>query len=211
LLVLVAVGVAVYVHNARHDAIVEAETNVALQPDPRFKGGERQAPPPGAIRGTLLALGGGLFMGLSRPVLDLGRIGEDGVAPYGAALLVAGGLFLAAFFFGPFFCAFPVRGRSLRIRDYIKGAKSNHFLGLAGGMVAGIGILCSFLVWGSTAAARTPVAAFAAENLAAVLAGILGLILWKEFAPADARTRMLFSVALLLFAVGVGVASLGQS
>ena len=211
-LVLLAIVVAAVSNRARHQDIRDSETNVALQPDPRWKQGERLPPPAGSLRGTLVAIASGLLLGASQPVLDASRLGEDGIAPYGLGLFLAVGLLISAFLFSPFLCVFPLRGRTLRIRDYFKGGVSNHMLGLVGGMISAVGILAGLLVWGAPATAKAGASTiFGAQNATAVLAGAMGLLLWKEFEPATSRTRLLFLAALALFAAGVAVTAFGQS
>ena len=139
-------------------------------------------------------------------------MGDDGVAPYGAALMFGAGLFSAALFFSPLFWNFPVIGRSLRIRDYFRGGARNHILGLFGGILAAIGFAAFLLAWAApTGAQPTPLLTFALSHAHVLLASLCGLLLWNEFGAAEGRTTLLFSSAMVLMAVGIAMAAFAQT
>ena len=205
-----AVVIAAYTHAARADAIRHTNEHAAIRPDPRDPRTRSSLPVP-VGRGIILGVLSGIFMGIFRVLLDLGRLGDDGVAPYGAAAIFGGGLLFAMFFFSPLFWNFPVLGRSLSLRDYFKGSMRNHFLGFLGGVLASIGFLATLLALAApTGAKPAALLAFVMGRGDVVLAGICGLLLWNEFAPAESRTTLLFGSAIVLMAVGIGMAAFAQ-
>ncbi len=208
---LAAVVIAAYAHAARADAARHAAEHAAIRPDPRDPRLRSAAPvPPG--RGILLGVLSGIFMGLFGSILDQGRLGDDGVAPYGAALMFGAGLLAAALFFSPLFWNFPVLGRSLNLSDYFKGGVRNHVLGLLGGIVAAIGFAAFLLAWAAPTGARpTPLLTFALSNSHVLLASLCGLLLWNEFAAAEGRTSMLFGSSVVLMALSIGMAAFAQT
>lgn len=210
--ILLAVILAAYAHSARYDLIQEEAANVALQPDPRFgPGGRRKAPPVGAARGNVLAIFSGLFMGLFGQFVDNARFGDDGVSPYGLGLLTAAGLIFSLLFVAPISWNFPAQGRSLGFRDYVSGRLTNHAAGWLGGMVAGAGIVAGFISAGSAGGARTTQSlSYGVPQAAAVVAALCGLLLWREFRPANGRVLGIFLLALAFFCTGVLLSAVAQ-
>jgi glucose uptake protein len=208
---LAAVVIAAYAHAARADAARQAAEHAAIRPDPRDPRTRVHAPIP-AGRGVLLGILSGIFMTLFSAVLDLGRLGDDGVAPYGAALMFGAGLLSAALFFSPLFWNFPVLGRSLSLSDYFRGGARNHLLGLFGGVLAAIGFAAFLLAWSApTAAQPVPLLTFVLSHGHVLLASLCGLVFWNEFRAAEGRTALLFASSIVLMAVGIGMAAFAQT
>ena len=102
-------------------------------------------------------------------------------------------------------------GRSLRVRDYLKGSLRNHVLGLVGGIVAGIALVASFVAYAATGAAQlsSPLS-YALGRGEVIVAAIMGLLAWNEFGEAEGKTSMLFATSVVAFAIGIGLAAFGQ-
>ena len=92
---------------------------------------------PGAALPVTLAVVGGMALGLFHPLLDLGRTGDNAVAPYGLTLLFAVSILVSTVLLAPFFFNFPVAGAPIRFGDYFSGTPKQHALGLLGGILAG--------------------------------------------------------------------------
>jgi len=210
-LLLAALVLAAYSYSNYLDARAAAAKKSALQVDPRSKTAKRAARAPGAARAVVLGIVGGLALGLFAPLLDAGRQGDGGVAPYGLALLFAAGIFVSTIVFGPFFVNFPVSGGPIAVRDYFKGSGKQHLLGLLGGILAGGGFLASMLALAAPAFLRTaPVPSYALNQGAPVLAGLWGLFVWREFKDATERTRLLFFFMLILLAGGIALLAIAR-
>ncbi len=185
---------------------------------------KKDAPPPGPgvrrkasprPRGTALAVAlgvaGGVALGLFRPLLDLGREGESGVAPYGLALLFAAGIVLSTAILGPFFFNFPVAGAPIGLLDYFKGTGKQHALGILGGVIAGTAFLSGMLALGAPPAMRTGgLPGYALSQGAPVLAVAWGLFVWREFKSGGERNTLLFGIMWILLALGVGLLAVAR-
>lgn len=210
-LVLLALAVASYAYGSYLDALVESVKKAALQLDPRSKQAKRAPRPRSAAQGIVLSVVSGIALGLFRPLVDLARENESGLAPYGLALLFAGGVMGTTVVLSPFFFNFPVAGAPLRFRDYFEGSGRQHLLGQFGGVLAGAALLAGFLAATVPAAARiAPAASFALNQGGMVLAALWGLLAWREFKGSGDRIRTLFGGMLLLLAAGIAMISLGQ-
>ncbi len=211
-LVLVALVVAAYAHSSHLDALLEATKKAALQVDPRSKQARRTPRGPSAAQAVVLGVVSGVAFGFVRPLLDMAREGDSGVAPYGLGLLFAGGMFVVLLVLGPFFFNFPVSGGPIRLRDYFSGSGRQHLLGVLGGLLAGAAILISFLTAAAPATARVaPGISYALSQSGTVLAALWGLLVWREFRGASDRIRTLFAGVLILFAAGVAMLAVAQS
>jgi len=198
--------VAIVVDALAYSSYLQAQ-QAALKPvDPRSKVRVRR---PNAARGIVLSVVGGILMGMFYPLVELGKEGETGVAPYGIALLFGAGVVLSTFLYVPFFANFPVEGEPIPLSNYLKGTKRQHLLGLLGGAIWMIGAICNF------AAASTPVTvqvgpaiSYALGQGATLVSALWGLLVWREFKGADDRVRMLLVGMIVLFVVGLAMISI---
>ncbi|SRR5581483_3295762 len=209
-LFLAAVAVIAVAHVWRRQDY-QAASEAALRPDPRLK--PKRARARGPALAIVLAIAGGVALGLFPPVLGQGTSGENGLAPYSAALLLAAGIFFSAPLFVLFFATFPVAGAAATVRGYLDGSKMQHLLGIAGGVVWTGGMLGSLMV----AAAPAPQFSGAARYLlghawnqaALLVAAAWGLLVWREFRGTSTRVHMLVAATVVLFVAGLGVIAFG--
>ena len=141
--------------------------------------------------------------GLFHPLLDLGRAGDNGVAPYGLTLLFAASILASTVLLAPFFFNFPVAGAPIGFRDYFSGTGRQHILGLLGGILAGVAFLTGML---ALTAPRTGAGlSYGLSEAGPVLAVICGLLFWREFKGAGERPRLLLFFTLILLAAGIAL------
>src|SRR5258707_1128270 len=113
-LVLVAIIVDAFAYSAYTDAKRMAAEKAALRPDPRVK---KSVPTgPGAGRGIVLSVVGGILMGMFYPLVEMSREGDGGVSPYGIGILFGAGVVFSSLFYIPFFLNFPVNGAPVETR-----------------------------------------------------------------------------------------------
>jgi len=210
-LVLAALVVAIYTFGSHLDVLAEAVKVAGLQLDPRSKQAKLAPRPANAVQATVLGVVSGIALGLFHPLVDLAQEGDNGLAPYGLALLFAMGILSTTVVLSPFFFNFPVSGGPIRFRDYFRGSGSQHLFGLLGGMLAGVALLASFISTGVPSAVRVvPTTAYALHQAGAILAALWGFVAWREFKGSSDRVRMLFGGVLILYAAGITVLAVGQ-
>jgi glucose uptake protein len=162
-------------------------------------------------KGVALAAIGGPIVGLCFPLVDRSRAPETGMGPYAAAFMFAAGVMLSTFLYDLLLMNLPVRGEPVEVLQYFRQPNKSHLLALLGGMVWTAGTVSLFVALSATSASATrgteslpllgPATAVQVLLGAALLAGLWGLLVWKEFADAPGRTRALVAMALgLLFA-----------
>ena len=206
-LLLAAVVLAAFAYGQLLQARAEAVKQAALQADPRAKLGKRPARPPGAALPVTLAAAAGLAFGLYHPLLDLGRIGDNPVAPYGLTLLFAVSILASTVSFAPFFFNFPVAGAPIAFREYFSGSSKQHSLGLLGGILAGSAFLTGMLALSVPRAGAG--LSYGLSEAGPVIAVICGLLIWREFRSSE-RPRLLMLGTLILLAVGIALLAVSR-
>jgi glucose uptake protein len=201
------VVLAIVVDAFAYGSFIQAKQEEAADADPRMK--RKAAHTPGAGLGVILSVLSGILMGMFYPLVEIGKAGDNGVAPYGIALLFGTGVLLSSLLYIPFFMTFPVSGAPVELRQYVLGTRRQHLLGLAGGVVWMIGAITNF------AAASTPVTvqvgpavSYALGQGATLVSALWGLLVWKEFTGANDRVKMLLVTMLVLFVSGLGLISI---
>src|SRR6185369_12303040 len=115
----------------------------ALRPDPRVKSARPRRP--GAALAIVLAIVSGIALSIFPRVLSEATSGENGLAPYSAVLLLSISALLSSPFFVLFFTTFPVALKPGGPSGYFAGSKTQHLLGVAGGILWAGGTLTGLI------------------------------------------------------------------
>ncbi len=175
-------------------------------------GARPAAGPPRALKGIVLSIFGGIFIGLVYPVLGRATAGENGIGPYGAALFVGAGVLLSTIVYNPFFLNFPIQGKPVEFTAYFKGAKREHLLGWLGGIIWMAGALATFIVMTTRPAVTTDPAAGYVIALGGALASALwGTLAWQEFKGASGSVKGLLAAMYVCFAAGLTMTAMGPA
>jgi glucose uptake protein len=159
-----------------------------------------------SMKGVVIALVSGIFLGSFLPLLERSQAGDAGLGPYGAAFIFTVGIVLSTFFYNLFFMNLPVAGIPLEIMDYFKSTPHQHLMGLAGGALWLSGMLLGLVAAhgeGPTAIRASVI--FGTTQASTVVAALCGLAIWKEFAGSDMRVRALLVVTIALFVCGLAM------
>lgn len=167
------------------------------------------------LKGVFLSLASGVLMGSFYPLVVMaksnewgGTAGENGLGPYAIGVVFALGILFSTFVFNLFFMNLPVEGEPVEFVDYFKGSPKQHLLGLAGGVIWCAGTIANFV--GSSAPESVqvgPAISLALGQGAAMVSTLWGLLLWREFAGADARIKAFIFIMLALFITGLAMIS----
>lgn len=166
------------------------------------------AKPKGIGKGIVLSLICGVLMGSFYPLVQMGTTGENGLGPYAVGFLFSIGVLLSTVVFNLFFLNFPVEGPPVEMRDYFRGSLKDHALGIAGGAVWCLGTIANFAAASTPKEVQVgPAVSYAIGQGATMVSALWGLLVWKEFAGANARVKTLLALMLLLFAIGLAMIS----
>lgn len=123
------------------------------------------------------------------------------ITPYTSVVFFAFGAFISTLIFNPVCMRYPVEGKRLSIKEYFKGSRKTHLLGLAGGMIWCTGQVLSVM----SAHAASPAISYGLSNGAPIIAALWGIWVWKEFKNAPKGTTVLLFFMFLFYLVGLGL------
>ena len=162
-----------------------------------------------SAKGLVLSLVSGVLMGSFYPLVEMSREGEIGLGPYTATVIFACGVLITTFVFNLYFMNLPVQGEPVSFVQYFRGSGlSNHLLGLLGGVIWCVGAVTNFVASSAPPDVHvSPAMSYAMGQGATLISALWGLIVWKEFAGANGKVKMLLTVMILLFLLGLTMVS----
>ena len=170
--------------------------------------GVRQAARKVTGKGIALSLVSGVLMGSFFPLVEMGKAGERGLGPYAIGFVFTVGVFLSTFIFNLFFMNLPVEGPPVAMSEYFKGTGRQHLLGIVGGVIWATGTIGNFVAASAPETVQVgPAISYAIGQGATMVSALWGLLVWKEFAGAGSRVRLLVVIMLILFVCGLGLIS----
>jgi len=134
-------------------------------------------------KGIALSLVCGVVIGMFYPFVAKALIGSDHLGPYTVYFVFTLGALVSNFPLNYAFMRHPVSGSRLSIRDYVRGAASAHAWGVLGGVIWGIGTICSFVA--AYAPVVGPATAFSLGEGNTMVSAAWGVFVWKEFHGAS--------------------------
>src|SRR5579884_517621 len=214
--ILLAVGVALVVGAIVFDAMAyrrhAAAQSVAAQAAAPAGGSEkrvRRPKPRTSGKGITLSIICGLLMGSLYPLVEMGKQGEIGLGPYSIAFVFAIGVFVSTFVFNLYFLNLPVQGKPISMAAYFTGTLRQHMLGIAGGAIWSAGAIANFVAASAPNQVQVgPAVSYAIGQGATMVSALWGLLVWKEFAGANSRVRLLLALMLILFIAGLVLVSI---
>jgi glucose uptake protein len=160
------------------------------------------------VKGIVISIVSGLLMGSFFPLVEMGKAGEVGLGPYAIGFVFAAGVVLSTFIFNLFFMNLPVQGEPVEILDYFRGGFRVHLLGWLGGIIWYTGAIANFVAASTPEEVHVgPAISYAIGQGATMVSALWGLLVWKEFAGADARVKALLVAMFVLFLTGLGLVS----
>jgi glucose uptake protein len=152
-------------------------------------------------KGIVLSLLCGVVIGLFYPFVAKALIGEKHLGPYTVYFVFALGALVSNFPLNYAFMRWPLSGSRLSIRDYFQGRAVAHIWGVLGGLIWGIGTICSFV------AAYTPLVgpatSFSLGEGNTMISAFWGVFVWKEFRGANHQVKRLLALMFTLFVLGL--------
>jgi glucose uptake protein len=159
-------------------------------------------------KGVVLGVAGGLLLGSFAPLMQMAREGENGLGPYSSGFMMAVGILFSTFVYNLFFMNLPVKGEPVDVGEYLRATMRDHGLGLLGGILWYIGAIATLLGNRADGAAKVqPPYVFAFSQASIIIASICGIVVWNEFAGADAKVKTYLGLMLVLLAIGIGIVS----
>jgi glucose uptake protein len=161
-----------------------------------------------------LSLASGVLMGSFYPLVEMAKgagVESAGLGPYAVAFLFAIGVFFSTFVFNLYFLNLPVEGEPLSMFSYFQGTLKQHALGIFGGIVWCTGAIANYVAASAPKSIQVGPAIGYVGHGATVLSALWGLLVWREFAGATGKTRLLLALMLILFVGGLIAVAIAPS
>jgi glucose uptake protein len=167
--------------------------------------------PDSGLKATLLAVCGGILLGLYQPTLIRSQLGDFGLGAYGATVFFSVGVLVSTFLFSLYLMNLPVQGEAVALRQYWSKPHGQHVWGLVGGVLWVFGALALALAGSATPELKAgPALTLAIQYGSGLLPALCGLLIWKEFAAASGAVRVRLILGLVLFLGGVLLTAFGH-
>jgi glucose uptake protein len=164
---------------------------------------------PGELtKGILLAVSGGILMGLfyflvQRSVSpDFATLQPGKFGPYAAVLVYSAGSFLSNLVFNTYFMSHPVKGPKVTYGEYFRGGTMKyHLIGVLGGVINGVGVTSNFIA----SKVASPAIAYGLGQGGTMIAAIWGVCVWKETRGASRATQGMIGGMFVFFLSGLSL------
>ncbi|MBE6216824.1 MAG: multidrug DMT transporter permease [Bacteroidales bacterium] len=154
----------------------------------------------GATKGMLLAVLAGTlmaffyrFVAMAMDLNDFASPAPGKATPYTAIVIFSTGVLLSNFIFNTIVMKKPFVGEPVSYKEYFKGSRTTHLVGMLGGFIWCLGTAFSYIASGKAGAAIS----YALGQGAPMVAALWGVFIWKEF--KGARKNVYFLLGLMFF------------
>ena len=153
-----------------------------------------------ASKGIVLAVLGGIMIGVSTPLAEGGFWGDLGLGAYAGLLMFCLGLVISTALFNLFFMNIGLDGGRVEFRAYYRGKIRQHIVGVLGGMIWAIGSLAVLLEESVPSLVAPRQTLFLLFTQGSVLLAILwGLFGWREFKGSPRNAKLSIALTLAFF------------
>ncbi|HKV27885.1 MAG TPA: GRP family sugar transporter [Candidatus Acidoferrales bacterium] len=147
-------------------------------------------------KAVVVCIVSGILMGLWAPFMTRAMTAGAVLGPYTTSVFFTLGALLSCFIFNVYLMRKPLVGEPVRIGGFFRASASAHLLGLAGGIVWGVGT-----VFNLVAASFTGVAiSYAIGQSSPMVAALWGVFAWHEFRGASRKAKA-YLVLMFVFYV----------
>lgn len=155
-------------------------------------------------QGIVVNVVSGLLMGAFAPFVTRAMTAEHPLTPYSIAALFSVGAFVCCFFVNLYFMRHPLIGEPVNFSGFWLAGARNHSVGIAGGIVWGLGTSFNFV-----AASFVGVAiSYAIGQSSPMIAALWGVLAWKEFAAAKKRAWTYLGLMFVFYLAAVTLIAL---
>ena len=131
--------------------------------------------------------------------LKNGTLEAGKMTAYSANFIFALGILLSNFVINTAIQLKPFVGTPISPLAYFKGAFRDHFWGIIGGCIWGVGMSANIVA----ANVASPAVAYGLGQGATIVSAIWGVFIWREFRNAKQGTGLMLAVMFTLFIVGL--------
>lgn len=137
----------------------------------------------------------GILMGSFAPFVTRALTAGHSLGPYSVAVFFTLGSLLCCFVVNIYFMKKPLVGEPVSFGGFFLAPPRDHFLGLLGGFIWGLGTVFNFV-----AAKLTGVAiSYAIGQAAPMVAAFWGIFVWREFAGAGRKPKIYLTLMFIFY------------
>ena len=141
----------------------------------------------------------GVLMGLWSPFTTYGLTRGHTLTAYSSIVFLTLGALLSCFIWNVYLMKKPLAGDPVGFEGFFSGPPSGHLLGLAGGIVWGIGAVFYAVAGSATSFAIS----YAIGQSAPMVGALWGVFAWKEFDGAGPRAKLHLTLMFVFYAVAI--------
>lgn len=123
------------------------------------------------------------------------------MTPYTATFIFSVGVFLSNIVFNTILINKPFEGKPTNYRTYFRGSISNHFTGILGGLIWGLGNSLNLIAAGKAG----PAISYGLGQGATLVAALWGVFVWKEFKESAVNVNGKLALMFSLFLLGIAL------
>jgi len=124
---------------------------------------------------------------------------EHALTPYSVAVFFSLGAFVCCFFINPYLMKHPLLGEPVSFSGFFQASGTNHFLGVLGGIIWGLGGCFNFVAAGFVGVAIS----YAIGQSSPMIAALWGVLVWKEFRGADSKAWVFLGLMFVSYIAAV--------
>ncbi|MFZ0213861.1 MAG: hypothetical protein WBE20_00805 [Candidatus Acidiferrales bacterium] len=137
----------------------------------------------------------GILMGLWAPFVTHALTAGNVLSPYSTAVFLTLGALLSCFIFNFYFMRKPLIGEPVGIGGFFRATAGGRLLGLAGGIVWGVGTVFNLVAANFTGVAIS----YAIGQSAPMVAALWGVFAWHEFRGANKKAKTCLALMFLFY------------
>lgn len=160
------------------------------------------------LKGILLSIFGGIFMGLfyrfvaATVSTNFSDPAAGMFTPYSAVFVFSIGILLSNFLWNAFLMKWPPDGQPVKPKHYVqRGSIKIHMIGILGGLIWCLGMVLNVVASKEAGFAIS----YGLGQGATMIATAWGVFIWKEFEEAPPGTNRLLALVFALFIIGLGL------
>jgi glucose uptake protein len=141
----------------------------------------------------------GILMGLWAPFVTRALTAGYPLTPYSTSVIFTLGALLSCFVFNIYLMRCPLNGAPVSISGFFRASASDHLLGLAGGIVWGVGTVFNLVAANFTGVATS----YAIGQASPMVAALWGVLAWHEFQNARPRAKLYLGLMFVFYILGI--------
>ena len=141
----------------------------------------------------------GILMGLWAPFVTRALTAGQPLTPYSTSVLFTLGALLSCFIFNIYLMRRPLNGAPVSISGFFRASAGDHLLGLAGGIIWGVGTVFNLVAANFTGVAIS----YAIGQASPMVAALWGVLAWHEFQNARPRAKLYLALMFAFYVLAI--------